>query len=196
MQSSPRPSPSPNPSQVLLQQIAATRNYAEHAMAIQAAITVKQFAVGKIGDRRDALRTLLLQVAVDDKWVEPYVMEALARVISSFPDWFNDTLLGKLLEHIESSGDLGHVASDIWLALAPQTQVAVIVALLDVFAVFAPKLEDEIVHRLVAGIAGLARPRRMYGRDPIRESLVNILQRTPSSPSGAAARARLALSKL
>ena len=181
---------------MLLQQIAATRNYAEHAMAIQAAITVKQFAVGKIGDRRDALRTLLLQVAVDDKWVEPYVMEALARVISSFPDWFNDTLLGKLLEHIESSGDLGHVASDIWLALAPQTQVAVIVALLDVFAVFAPKLEDDIVGRLVAGIGKLARPRRMYGGDPIRESLLSILQRTPASPSGSAARARLALSNL
>ena len=165
-------------------------------MAIQAAITVKQFAVGKIGDRRDALRTLLLQVAVDDKWVEPYVMEALARVISSFPDWFNDTLLGKLLEHVESSGDLGHVASDIWLALAPQTQVAVIVALLDVFAVFAPTLEDEVVHRLVTGIGGLARPRRMYGSDPIRESLLSILQRTPASPSRAAARKRLARSKL
>ena len=184
---------------MLLQQIAATRNFAEHAMTIQAAMPVKQFAVEqKI--RREVLlpplKALLLRVAVDDKWVEPYVMEALARVVSSFPDWFNDTLLGKLLEHIESSGDLGHVASDIWLALAPQTQVAVIVALLDVFAVFAPKLEDDIAGRLVAGIGKLARPRRMYGGDPIRESLLSILQRTPASPSGSAARARLALSNL
>ena len=168
-------------------------------MTIQAAMPVKQFAVEqKI--RREVLlpplKALLLRVAVDDKWVEPYVMEALARVVSSFPDWFNDTLLGKLLEHIESSGDLGHVASDIWLALAPQTQVAVIVALLDVFAVFAPKLEDDIAGRLVAGIGKLARPRRMYGGDPIRESLLSILQRTPASPSGSAARARLALSNL
>ena len=183
---------------MLVQQIAAVRNHAEHAMTIQAAMPIKHFQLER-KIRREVLvpnlKGLLSRVAADDTWVEPYVMEAVARVFTTFPDWFNDTLLLKLFEHVENSGDLGHAASDIWLALAPQAQVTVIVAVLDIFAVFAPKLEEEVVERLVAGIGGLARPRRMFS-DPIRESLLSILQRTPASPSESAARARLARSNL
>ena len=197
---------------MLLQQIAATRNYAEREMTIQAAMAdVKHFAMEPTARKevlKQVLRPLLLRVASPKQWVNPYVMEAVARVVRSFADLFNDTvhtdrtytridpLLDKLLEHVESSGDLGHSASRIWLALAPQTQLSVIVALLDVFAAFAPRLEARIVNRLVVAIGGLARPRRMYGNDPIRASLLSILQRSPGSPSGSAARARLALSNL
>ena len=88
-------------------------------MTIQAAMAdVKHFAIEPTARKevlKQVLRPLLLRVASPKQWVNPYVMEAVARVVRSFADLFNDTvhtdrtytridpLLDKLLEHVESS---------------------------------------------------------------------------------------------
>ena len=67
---------------MLLQQIAATRNYAERAMTIQAAMAdVKHFAMEPTGRKevlKQVLRPLLLR---PQQWVPPLLLRSLPRVL-------------------------------------------------------------------------------------------------------------------
>lgn len=168
----------------LLRHVSAARNIVGFEQTMEAAISSLRVLIGlrKIEKEtfRSGLRPLLLPIADHRKYcTDPHHFEALQRITSLFWNFFNSSLTEKLFEHLEFLP-----IYDKFLALAPQTRVAIVTALLSVFAECANLLDGQ-GERLIAAVRAVHRPlnRSMYMlcSDPIREQLLCTLQRMPGS---------------